>query len=83
MTSVTNWDDSKNFATAMAFFWCCSMRTWRVLRPRLARKQSNADGTAPIAFWRKRSLVWISGLLVTATPMTASECPLMYFVTEW
>jgi hypothetical protein len=41
-----------------------------------------AEGTAPMAFCRKERRSKSSGELKAAAPMTTSECPLMYFVTE-
>ncbi|TYZ59845.1 hypothetical protein PybrP1_005481 [[Pythium] brassicae (nom. inval.)] len=59
------------------------MRTCSVLSPRSAMYASKGDGTAPMPFWMKRSFVWISALLVIATPMTTSLWPLMYLVMLW
>ena len=49
MTFSTYGEVSRNWATAVAFFWCSLIRTWSVFMPRLARKQSNGLGTVPQA----------------------------------
>ena len=48
-TLVTRGSDSKNFATARPFFMCCCIRNGNVFNPRLTKKQSNGEGTGPIA----------------------------------
>ena len=40
-------------------------------------------GTAPIAFWRKRSRSAAAASEVTAMPRIVSEWPARYFVAEW
>ena len=34
-------------------------------------------------FWMNFNFEYNSSLFVHTTPITTSECPLMYFVTEW
>ena len=60
-----------------------SIRRCSVRSPRRTRKQSSGPGTAPIAFWRKRSRSATASSEVTATPRIVSEWPARYFVAEW
>ena len=74
---------ARTAATAAAFSQWRSMRTPSVLRPRRTRKQSSGPGTAPTAFWRKRSRSATASSLVPAKPPTTSEWPPRYLVVEW
>lgn len=73
---------SRKLATFNPFSWCLCIRTANVLMPRLTRKQSNGEGTAPIEFWRNRKRWCRSSRFVIKQPITTSEWPLMYFVIE-
>ena len=46
---------------ARALAACAAIRRCSVRSPRCTRKQSNGPGTAPIAFWTKRTRSWSSG----------------------
>ena len=58
------------------------MRTARVRMPRITSQQSNGDGTAPAAFWWKRSRSSRSSRRVASRPLITSEWPERYFVAE-
>ena len=57
-------------------------RRCRVLRPRCASQQSNAEGTAPMAFWRKVRRSFSESSLNAATPMRTS-CVFALVVNFW
>jgi hypothetical protein len=59
-----------------------SMRIATVRMPRITSQQSNGDGTAPAAFWWKRSFSSRSSRRVASSPLITSECPDRYFVAE-
>ena len=49
----------------------------------MTRKQSNGEGTAPAAFWWKRSRSASVSDRVAMSPPITSEWPPRYFVAEW
>ena len=59
-------------ATRWAFWEASRARRWRVLRPRWASQQSNAEGTAPIAFCRNVRRVLSSRELKAQAPIRTS-----------
>ena len=54
-TSSTPSAPRRNSLTARPFSVCAATRRCSVRRPRCTRKQSNGPGTAPTAFWTKRT----------------------------
>ena len=72
MTAITCGEDSRAWAIRVALCVASRARRWRVLRPRCASQQSNAEGTAPMAFWRKVRRSFRESSLNAATPMRTS-----------
>ena len=62
---------------------CRSTRRASVFTPRRSSQQSNGEGTAPRAFWWKRSCFSRASSLVIRAPATTSLWPPMYLVALW
>ena len=73
---------SSHSATAWALSLCRSIRTPRVLRPRVVRNASIGPETAPTANCTKPIFSASSASLTTMAPPTTSEWPPMYLVVE-
>ena len=81
-TASTSGRCSSHSATACALSLCRSIRTPRVLRPRVVRNASIGPEMAPTANCTKPIFSASSASLTMMAPPTTSECPPMYLVVE-
>ena len=81
-TSSTPGAERSQSLTARPFSVWRATRSASVRIPRWTRKQSIGPGTAPTAFWTKRTRSCRSASAHTVAPPTTSECPPRYLVVE-